>query len=358
LAGAEAAVRRRQPLLPYQRLKRNEEDAMSITQGLKRAMQIRGRGTATIFGQRLRTWQELGGRVAKLAGALRGLGLGGEGRVAVLALNSDRYLECYYAVPWAGGIVVPLNVRLAPPELIDTLNDSGAEILIVDDVFKAMLPAFRGKLSTVRRIIFADDAPTPEGTQNYEQLLSAAEPIPDAMRDGHDVAGIFYTGGTTGQAKGVMLTHKNLISNAMNAIAALHYTEQVVYLHAAPMFHVADGSSTFGVTMCAGLHVFIPKFDPADTLRAIQDYRVTHAVLVQTMINSVITFPAVQAYDLASLKQILYGASPMPDTLIARALQVFPACGFTQGYGMTELSPVATLLDSKYHTLDGPLEHR
>src|SRR5262249_55194581 len=164
-------------------------------------MQMNGRGTATIFGQRRRTWQEFGERVARLAGALRGMGLSDEGRVAILALNSDRYLECYYAVPWAGGIVVPLNVRLAPPELIYTLNDSGAEILVVDAVFKAMLPAFSGKLDTVRRIIFADDAPTPEGAQNYEQLLSAAEPIPDAMR-GDDVAGIFYTGGTTGQAKG------------------------------------------------------------------------------------------------------------------------------------------------------------
>src|SRR4029453_18759184 len=124
--------------------KPKEEDAMSITQGLKRAMQINRHGTATIFGQRRRTWEEFGQRVAKLAGALRGLGLGAEGRVAILALNSDRYLECYYAVPWAGGIVVPLNVRLAPPEIIYTLNDSGAEILIVDDVFKAMLPALSG----------------------------------------------------------------------------------------------------------------------------------------------------------------------------------------------------------------------
>jgi long-chain acyl-CoA synthetase len=328
---------------------------MSITQGLKRAMQINRRGTATIFGERRRTWQEFGGRVAKLAGALCGLNLSADGRVAILALNSDRYLECYYAVPWAGGIVVPLNVRLAPPELIYTLNDSGAEILVVDDVFKAMLPAFSGKLSTVRRIIFADDAPTPEGTQNYEELLSAAEPIPDARRGGDDVAGIFYTGGTTGQAKGVMLTHNNLISNAMNAIARLHYNEEVVYLHVAPMFHLADGASTFGVTMSAGVHAFIAKFDPADTLQAIQAYRVTNTLLVPTMINIVVNFPAVQDYDVASLKTILYGGSPMPGAVIARALQVFPACGFAQGYGMTELSPVATFLDAKYHTLDGPL---
>jgi len=328
---------------------------MSITQGLKRAIQINRGGTATLFGERRRTWQEFGERVAKLAGALRGLGLASGGRVAILALNSDRYLECYYAVPWAGGIVVPINVRLAPPELIYTLNDSGAEILVVDAVFKAMLPAFSGKLSTVRRILFADDAPTPEGTQNYEQLLAAAEPIPDAMRGGDDIVGIFYTGGTTGQAKGVMLTHNNLISNAMNVITGLHYRQTTVYLHAAPMFHLGDSASTFGVTMSGGLHAFIPKFDPADTLRAIQAYRVTNTLLVPTMINMLVNFPAVQDYDVASLKMILYGGSPMPGAVIARALQVFPGCGFTQAYGMTELAPVATLLDPQYHTLDGPL---
>jgi len=152
-----------------------------------------------------------------------------------------------------------------------------------------------------------------------------------------------------------MLTHHNLISNAMNVIAALHYNQEVVYLHVAPMFHLADGASTFGVTMSGGMHACIPKFDPADTLRAIQEYRVTHAVLVPTMINMLITFPAVHNYDLASLKTILYGASLMPDAVIARALQILPACGFAQGYGMTELAPIATLLDAKYHTLDGPL---
>src|SRR5207247_4585952 len=110
--------------------------------------------------------------------------------------------------------------------------------------------------------------PTPEGAQHYEELLNAAEPIPDARRGGDDVVGIFYTGGTTGQAKGVMLTHNNLISNAMHVIAGLHYNQEVVYLHAAPMFHLADGAPTFGVTRCAGRHAFIPKFDPADTPRA------------------------------------------------------------------------------------------
>src|SRR5262249_35284693 len=155
-------------------------------------------------------WGEVAERVAKLAGALRGLGLNRGGRVAILALNSDRYLEYYYAVPWAGGVVVPVNIRLAPPEIIYTLNDSETEMLIVDDVFQAMLPEFSGQLTTVRQTIFAGDGATPAGTVSYEDILAAAAPVEDAMREGSDLAGIFYTGGTTGKAKGVMLSHDNI----------------------------------------------------------------------------------------------------------------------------------------------------
>ena len=128
---------------------------MYITQGLKRAVQTNGRGIATMDGERKRTWAEFRERVAKLAGALQSLGLRDGGRVAILALNSDRYLEINYAVPWAGGIIIPLNTRLAPTELIFMLNDSDAEILIVDETFAAMLPAFAGKLNTVKKFIYA-----------------------------------------------------------------------------------------------------------------------------------------------------------------------------------------------------------
>jgi long-chain acyl-CoA synthetase len=138
-------------------------------------------------------------------------------------------------------------------------------------------------------------------------------------------------------------------------IAALNYGDDSTYLHAAPMFHLADCASTFAVTMAAGAHAFIAKFDPADTLRAFQEYQVTHCLLVPMMINILVHFPAVQDYDVSSLKRILYGASPMPRAVIARALEVFSNCEFGQGYGMTELAPVATILDPKYHVLDGPL---
>lgn len=165
-------------------------------------MQINRHAIATIDGTRQRSWAELAERVAKLAGVFQGLDLGAGGRVAILALNQDRYLEYFFAVPWAGGVVVPLNIRLSPPELRYMLNDSGAEIVLVDDAFQSLLPAFSGTLTTVKHVVFAGAGPAPEGTVKYEESLAKAPAVRDVERGGDHVAGIFYTGGTTGLAKG------------------------------------------------------------------------------------------------------------------------------------------------------------
>ena len=153
-------------------------------------VQTNGNGIATMDGPRRHTWQTFATRVTQLAGALRVLGLSEGGRVAILALNSDRYLEVYYAVPWAGGVIVPLNTRLAAPELSFMLNDSGSEILIVDETFCAMLPALQDQLETVKQVIYAGDGTAPAGTHDYERILTAAPPAPDAERGGSDLAGI------------------------------------------------------------------------------------------------------------------------------------------------------------------------
>ncbi len=327
---------------------------MYLTQGLKRAVQINGRGIATMDGEHKQTWAEFRERVAKLAGALQSFGLRAGGRVAILALNSDRYLEINYAVPWAGGIIVPLNTRLAPAELIFMLNDSGAEILIVDEPFAAMLPSFAGKLSTVKQYIYAGDNVTPSGTVNYEQIVAAHAAIPDVERGGDEVAGIFYTGGTTGRAKGVMLTHNNLVTNAMNCVIGLKITDETVHLHSAPMFHLADGALIASVTIMGGTHTFVPKFDPQAVLEAIQRFKVTECILVPTMVNILTNYPQIRQYDLSSLRLLGYGSSPMPEALFIRAKALFTNCEFMQAYGMTELSPVITFFEDKHYMFEGP----
>lgn len=327
---------------------------MYLSQCVSRAVQINSNGIATVFGERKRTWTEFKDRSARLAQGLKGLGIGADDRVAMLALNSDRYLEYYFSVPWAGGVVVPINIRLAPPEILFTINDSETKILIVDDAFAAMLPALQGQMDTVTDIIFAGEGETPEGCVNYEDIIKSNTPAEDAGRNGDDLAGLFYTGGTTGRSKGVMLTHDNLMSNTLNIVHASQIDEEVVYLHAAPMFHLADCASTFAITLAGGCHSFIPKFDPEHALKTIAAHKVSNCLLVPTMVNMLVHFPGIKNYDLSSFDRLMYGASPMPEALLLQAMELLPNCRFSQGYGMTETSPLITFLEPKYHTTKGP----
>ncbi|GLQ07490.1 long-chain-fatty-acid--CoA ligase [Sneathiella chinensis] len=327
---------------------------MQIAQVLERAVQIKRDQTATVFKGRRRTYAEFKDRVQRFAGGLRSLGIGDGERVAILALNSDRYLEFYYAVPWAGGVFVPVNTRLAAPEIAYWLNDSGSEILLVDDAFAAMVPELRKAVPGLETVIHCDDGPAPEGMMSYEGLIRDHEPVADAGRGGDDVAGLYYTGGTTGVSKGVMLSHRNLVVNALNGMPAFQFSEKSRWLHAAPMFHIADGSAVLGVTMGLGCHVFIPAFTPAATLSIIQGEGITCTILVPTMINLLVNDPTLPDHDLGSLENVLYGASPMPEAVIEKALSVLPGCGFTHAFGQTECAPLVSFTGPEFHVLEGP----
>ena len=325
----------------------------ALTQSLRRAVQIRPNGISTIFGATRRTWTQTADRVARIAGALSALGVRRGDRIAILALNSDRYFELLYAVPWIGAVAVPLNTRLAAPEIEYILEDSGAVALFVDAAMSAHLPALAGRMPAVRTVIWLDDTPLPTGAKGFEEL-AAHTPTADVGAHDGEVAGLFYTGGTTGRSKGVMLTHTNLVVNALNAVAGIGFNGDTTYIHSGPMFHLADTASTFAVTLATGRHVFVPRFDPVDTLAAIQAEKVTNATLVPTMVNMVVNHPRFAEFDVSSLKLVLYGASPMPEGVIRKAMAVMPRVRFMHAYGMTEAAPIVTLLDPRYTTLEGP----
>ena len=333
---------------------------MYLTQGLKRAIQIKAGVVATSDAGRDHTWRELGDRIARLAGAMQGLGLKTGDRAAVLSLNSDRYLEFLYASIWAGGVFVPVNTRLAAPEVAFWLQDSESTLLFVDANFAPMAAelAASGQIPTIEHIVYMGDDTPPEGMHAYESLLSAADPVADAERGYEDLAGIFYTGGTTGRSKGVMLSHRNLVFNTFNCIPALRFEEDARWLHAAPMFHIADCLAIFGITQVAGLHIFIPAFTPDGVLAAIESHRITDTLLVPTMCNMVVNHPDVETRDLASLRRITYGASPMPEAVVMRALQVIPQCEFRHAYGQTECAPLSTLNGPEAHVVEGPLAYK
>ncbi len=328
---------------------------MGITQCVKRAVQQNSGGCASIFESRTRTWKEFAQRASRFAGGLQSLGVESGDRVAVLALNSDRYLETYAAVPWAGAVVVPLNIRWSPAENVYAINDSGAKVLLVDDAFATLATSIREQIPSVRETIHMGDAETPSGMTSYERLIASSAPVPDAGRTGEDLAGIFYTGGTTGFPKGVMLSHRSLWASAAaatNIMAA--FIQRPVPLHAAPMFHLADFGTTMRSFLAGATNVIIPSFTAERVLAAIEQHGVTNVALVPTMIQMLVTHPMFSKTDLSSLQLLIYGASPMPEELLRTAMRALPQCRFLQGYGQTELSPVATILPPEYHTLEGP----
>ena len=329
----------------------------ALTQGLRRAVQTRPDGIATSFAGRRRTWRESADRVSRVAGALSALGVRSGDRVAILALNSDRYLELMYAIPWLGAAMVPINTRLAAPEIEYILNDSGAVALFIDTGMAHHLSALDGKTPALREIMWLDDQPGPEGMLRYEDLTNY-EAVDDAGARNDDLAGLFYTGGTTGRSKGVVLTHTNLVVNALNGVAGMGFSADTAYLHSGAMFHLADGASTFGVTLSGGRHAFVPRFEPVEVLQTIQMEKVTHAQFVPTMINMLVNHRQFPEFDIGTLFFILYGASPMPEGVLRKAMELMPRVRLMHGYGMTEASPIVTLLDPRYTVLDGPFAGR
>jgi len=327
---------------------------MGLSQLIKRAAVVNPSGVATHMGDRQHTWLETRDRVARLAGGLHALGVSRGDRVAMLALNSDRYYEHFFAVAWAGAVLVPINTRLAPPEIAYWLDDSGSTVLLVDDGFADLLPKFRDDAKAIREIIHVGDGSAPAGMLSYEALIHDHEPVLDAASTGDDLAALFYTGGTTGRSKGVMLSHRNLTLNSLHMLALVDWHCDDVVLHAAPMFHLADGAVSFCSATLAANNCFIEAFDPTATLAAIEKYRVGAVLLVPTMVNMLVNHPDIGNYDISSLRSLLYGASPMPEAVIDRAIEVMPDVLFYQAYGQTETSPVLTVNGPASHLPGGP----
>ncbi|GAA3528465.1 long-chain fatty acid--CoA ligase [Amycolatopsis ultiminotia] len=324
---------------------------MYLTQGLHRSLRQSPNAPATIFGKRVRTFAEQADRVARLAGALRELGVVDGERVGILSHNSDRYLEALLAVPWANGVLNPVNFRWSAAEIGYSLTESETGILLVDDTFAPMVAALRQEYEGLRAVVHMGDGPPPlEGALGFEDLIAATAPLTDSVRGGAALAGLFYTGGTTGFPKGVMLSHANILISALGSQATCPFVvPHGRALHVAPMFHLADLAIWVAHSMVGGAHVVLPAFDPPTVMAAIDEHSVTNVVLVPSMIQMLVDHPQLAQYDLSSVRAIVYGAEPITEVLLKRAMHAFPQADFVQCYGMTELAPVATMLSGKEH---------
>lgn len=289
--------------------------------------------------------EQFADRVARLSAGLRANGVRPGDRVGMLSLNSDRYIEYLTAVPWLGAALNAVNIRWSLAEIGYSLRESGTRVLLVDDTFKAAAAPLRAACACLETVIYCGAGPAPQDMIGYEDLLASHEPIDDTRTGGDSLLGVFYTGGTTGNPKGVMLSHNNVLASAMGSLSTGNFlTRGGRLLHSAPMFHMADFSAVLAGNLSGSTHVIVPSFSPQGVLDAIVAHDVQDMLLVPTMIQMLVDHPGAAQLDLSGIRSITYGASVISEAVLQRATRVFPNARFTQAYGMTEVSPVATLL--------------
>ena len=331
---------------------------MQGTRMLTQAVACQPDRVATICGARRHTWRKVGHRVPRLAAALRALGIADGRFVAALAMNSDRYIELFFAVPWAGGAFAPLNIRWSLAENAYALTDSKSSVLFVDEHFIDQARQLWQQLSWVKTLVYIGDGDTPEGMLGYESLIEDHAPMADANRAGEDLWVIFYTGGTTAHPKGVMMSHRGLFIATLGYLAMLPTIEDLSFVYVAGCFHFAGASALLYITMAGGTHLPLPKFDPLLVMQAISEHKVSNAVLVPTMINMLLNHPDLDRFDLSSLQTCIYGGSPMPEALMKQAMKRLPTWRFFQIFGMTETGGFATMLRWRDHLVAGPKASR
>lgn len=282
------------------------------------------------------TYAETRERALALAASLRDAGVARGDRVGCLMHNDREHLLAYFAFAAAGAVLVSLNTRLTAAEQRGILAHAGARWLVHDAAHAA-------------RAAELDVAPiTPPDARlaSFDVTLAAD----------HQPAQLYYTSGTTGEPKGVVLTHANVTTHARTAIAELSLSERDTWAHIAPMFHLADAWATFAISAVGGAHVFLPQFAPRAALDLLCDERVTITNLVPTMLNLMVKEPGAAERSYA-LRTMLSGGAPIAPDVVRRILATF-GCDYVQTYGMTETSPYLTisLLDGRQRDL--PLEEQ
>ena len=307
---------------------------MIYVHSLGRASRYYSAGTALAPGDARLSFSELETRVKGIAAALSAHGFSAGDRLALLLPNSPEYIELVYACSWLGVIAVPINTRLSLAEIDRVLADAAPHGL----VRHSSLPSPTVRISWQRVL-------------DQDPLEIRDDLPPDVVYDPEAIVALIYTSGTTGRPKGVMVTHANILADIHHFNYWMRYTESAVYLHAAPLFHIADFPAMFAAPAFGASQVTIPKFSPQTFCETVERERVSHTVLVPTMINLLTQFPEARRYDLSSLDVLAYGGSPMAPELIERTKELLPWSKLVQVYGLSETGFLTGLQDRE-HTQD------
>jgi len=319
---------------------------------LHRAVDVFPDKIGIVSGDRQFTYAEFGARSERLASALVKLGVQAGDRVAYLSFNTHQLLEGYYGVVLAHAIVMPLNVRLSPLELKNILNHSGARVLLFENDFAPLVeqlrPACPGIEHSIGLDAGLDAAPQAGADLSYAELLDQGR----AGRadifgfDENSIAELFYTSGSTGAPKGVMLSHRTLYLHALAVAAVYREPETIVDLHTIPLFHANGWGRPQASTLLGTKQIMVRRFDPAGVFRLIQEHHATDMAMVPTMANALLNCPDLAASDVSSLRNICLGGAASSPELIERMEKAFH-CDVYSGYGLTETAPLLTIAYSK-----------
>jgi fatty-acyl-CoA synthase len=302
---------------------------------LYRAVDLYGQKEAIICGALRFTYAQFGERCERLATALARMGIEPGDRVAYLSFNTHKLLEGYYGVVMAKAIVMPLNVRLTPVELINILNHSGAKMLLYENDFAPLAAEIHKCCPGIQKLVNLDT--------EYEALVESgtAQAVDFLTVDENSIAELFYTSGSTGTPKGVMLSHRTLYLHALSVYATFIKNDTGVELHTIPLFHANGWGRPQSSTMAGLKQVMVRRFEPSGVMKLVEEERATSMSLVPTMANALLNCPDLGKYDTSSLKEIHIGGAASSPELIAAVERAFK-CPAVAGYGLTETCPVAT----------------
>jgi fatty-acyl-CoA synthase len=329
---------------------------MTVPQLYDRAVLHGGRRTAIVEGERRTSYAQLGDMAARLAGAFTALGIRQGDRVAFLMANCTEYVACEYAVARVGATRVPLAVLLGNDDHVYMMNFARCRTLVYHAKLAARVNEMRAQLQSVQCFICvgANDADElPAQHLRLEHLLVAHPPATSqAVIDPEDIAGIYFTGGTTGRPKGVMLSHRSWFYTYFMEMLDFGIGMHEVFVFATPMTH-AGGCLILPVLLRQGTCVVLSHFDPELLLAAIARERATATLLVPTMIYLLLDHPRRADHDCSSLRNVLYGAAAISPQRLKQAVQAFGPV-FTQFFGQTEAPMALTALQREDHVIGDP----